>query len=87
MLVCFCAFCWLFLFCPYCLQYVKALGVPPTWQFVDVWSIDPDLLAMVPRPVLAVLLLYPISEKVEVSLTNALKFSNSIPLCTVANGE
>ena len=45
-------------------QYIHNLGVPSDWEFVDVYGLDPDLLMMVPRPVAAVMLLYPITEKV-----------------------
>ena len=39
--------------------FVHRLGLPPTHGFVDVWGLDPDLLAMLPSPVLAMCLLYP----------------------------
>jgi len=34
------------------------------YQFVDVFGMDPDLLAMVPQPCRAMLLLFPINDKV-----------------------
>jgi len=38
--------------------------VPRDWEFVDVFGLDPELLMMVPRPVIAVMLLYPITDQV-----------------------
>lgn len=46
-------------------KYIHNLGVPKEWQFVDVYGLEPDLLGMVPKPVAAVVLLYPITDKSE----------------------
>ncbi|GLA83079.1 ubiquitinyl hydrolase 1 [Aspergillus tubingensis] len=45
---------------------VRQLGLSPTLGFTDVWSIDsPDLLAFIPRPSYALLLVFPVSAAYE----------------------
>jgi len=47
-------------------QYSQALGLPPSLAFHDVYSIsDPDLLSFVPRPVHALLLVFPVTNTYE----------------------
>lgn len=60
-------------------KFVNCLGMKPTWQFVDVYGLDPDLLSMVPRPVCAVLLLFPVTEKYEAYKLHEEKMLKSQP--------
>jgi len=44
-------------------SFLRKLGVPPEWEINDVYGLDEGLLAMLPQPVLALMLLFPINEK------------------------
>jgi ubiquitin carboxyl-terminal hydrolase L3 len=46
-------------------KYVEKLGLNvDAYAYTDVYGLDDGLLAMVPQPVLAVLMLYPITKEV-----------------------
>lgn len=47
-------------------EYAEKLGLSPILSFTDIYSLsDPDLLAFLPRPIQAIVLLFPISEGYE----------------------
>ena len=46
------------------MQLLHKIGVPKKWNVIDVYGLDSDLLAVLPRPVLSMILLYPLSDKV-----------------------
>jgi ubiquitin carboxyl-terminal hydrolase L3 len=43
--------------------FLGKLGVPPDWQIHDVLGLEPELLALLPRPVLGLMLLGPVTEE------------------------
>ncbi|CAH8537705.1 unnamed protein product [Heterobilharzia americana] len=48
------------------LQYMNNLGVVEgLWKFVDVFSLDDDMLAFIPEPVISLLFLYPLETPIE----------------------
>lgn len=74
-------------------QFVQGLGFPEDAGFHDVYGFDDELLAMVPTPVLAVLLLFPITPEVGMKGMYRVLFflrflslvSMSIATCTVTS--
>ena len=52
------------------MQYAANLGMKMSYQFHDVFGLDEELLAMIPQPCIALLLLFPINEKVQYTHTH-----------------
>jgi len=46
-------------------QFLTSVGVPEDWCMTDVYGLDSELLSIIPQPALALLLLFPITEKFE----------------------
>ncbi|XP_012253338.1 ubiquitin carboxyl-terminal hydrolase isozyme L3 [Athalia rosae] len=44
-------------------KFLHEVGIPKKWGIIDVYGVDPDLLAVIPRPTLALILLYPVTSK------------------------
>ena len=51
-------------------QLIHSLGVTSNLVFQDVLSLDSDMLAFIPRPVLALILVFPTSELYEKEKAN-----------------
>jgi ubiquitin carboxyl-terminal hydrolase L3 len=46
-------------------SFLRKMGVPAAWEINDVYGLEPELLSMLPQPVLALLLLFPINDKAQ----------------------
>ena len=43
--------------------FLRKLGIPAVWSVQDVWGLEPDLLAVLPTPVLGLMLLFPVNDQ------------------------
>ena len=50
--------------CVLLMQFLTSVGVSSKWRINDVYGLDSELLATLPCPALAVLLLFPLNDKV-----------------------
>ncbi|KYN16016.1 Ubiquitin carboxyl-terminal hydrolase isozyme L3 [Trachymyrmex cornetzi] len=46
-------------------KFLHKLGIPKKWSILFAYGLESELLTIIPRPVLAIILLYPISLKIE----------------------
>lgn len=68
-------------------KYIKMLGVDDGFEFVDVYGVSKDLLAMLPRPVEAFLFVFPISKEIEkLSRTQAAECKEEAKKISKENG-
>ena len=58
------------------LQFLHEAGLSKKWAIADVFGLDPELLAMLEQPVLSLLLLFPINEKVRLQKYHNLQFKS-----------
>ena len=58
------------------LQFLHEAGLSKKWAIADVFGLDPELLAMLEQPVLSLLLLFPINEKVRLQKYHNLHYKS-----------
>jgi ubiquitin carboxyl-terminal hydrolase L3 len=46
-------------------EFAYSMGLSTNWAYTDVFGLDPELLSFLPQPVIALLLLFPITENYE----------------------